>query len=97
MRKDIMAISRPVEHEKTNPIQTQIIQPPALLGSEIQFEKIKPISWFIVKTREGKLKKQSQFVPAENHVKPYRKGYYSNKPAFRVEENKANQTQFLYR
>jgi hypothetical protein len=54
-------------------------------------------SWFGAKTKKANLKKQSQFAPDKKSVKLYIKGGYSNMPAFRVEENKANQSQFLYR
>lgn len=43
------------------------------------------------------LKKQSQFVTEQNDVIYYMKGDYDNIPAHGVEENKPNQTQFLYR
>jgi hypothetical protein len=39
---------------------------------------------------ECDLKKQSQFVPAEMGAKSFVEGYYGNKPACGVEENKAN-------
>ena len=44
--------------------------------------------------KKGDLKKQSQFVPAQVGAKSYVKGDYENKPASRVEKNKAKQSQF---
>ena len=46
------------------------------------------------KDNEAKLKKQSQFVPAQNGVKSFMKGAYGNKPACGAQENKAKQSQF---
>ena len=40
--------------------------------------------------KKGKLKKQTQYVQDLMDVKSLMKGDYSNKPAGRIEENKAN-------
>jgi hypothetical protein len=45
--------------------------------------------------KECDLKKQTQFAPAQVDVKSFMKGDYDNKPAGRIEENKANQSQLL--
>jgi hypothetical protein len=47
--------------------------------------------------KNSDLKKQSQFVPGQTGAKSFVKGDYDNTSAHRAEENKANQSQFLYR
>ena len=43
--------------------------------------------------KKGDLKKQTQFAPGKYDAKSYLEGYYENKPAGRIEENKAKQSQ----
>ncbi|MGB2863745.1 MAG: hypothetical protein WBC05_10510 [Sedimentisphaerales bacterium] len=85
-------IMRRIEHEDAGEqlyLHAQTI--PKASGFEAATESVRDEA---ATPKKGDLKKQTQFAPELIGVTPFVKRDYSNIPAGRIEENKANQSQF---